>query len=346
VIVSKIAGVVILLMQLCVRRDPIVFIFDLDRTTSGSAPEPAPAKPAKKAAPKAETKQGVKRKAAAPKKQQKQQKAASSDEESEAVLSELSDADASPKKPNRRGTKVVAEDSENEDSEDEPAPKAKKQSNVVSDESEDDVPKPARRQQAPKDDVSESEMSELIDESPAKKKHQKKEPAAKTKKEPAKLQAKAAKEEDSPDQAEIKRLQGWLVKCGICKVWSKELAGCDTAKEKIKHLRAMLSDAGMDGKYSIENAAKIKEKRKFEKDLEAIKEGEQSWGKTTETASGRPSRRAAARAAPVQKLVFSDDEEDEAEDNDQDDSGDDDQDDDDDESQDNEGEDSAVSDSE
>ena len=70
----------------------------------------------------------------------------------------------------------------------------------------------------------------------------------------------------------------------------------------------MLSDAGMDGRYSDEKAAKIKEKREFAKDLEAIKEGEAAWG-TVEDTGGRPRRRAAARPAPVQKIEFSDDDE-------------------------------------
>jgi hypothetical protein len=251
----------------------------------------------------------------------------------------------------------VAEDSDNEGSDDAPAPsKPTKQSKAVveDDESEDDVPKQTKRSAAPpketKDDVSESELSSLIDEEPAKKKRQKKESAAKPKKEPAKPRAKAtkSKDEDDPDQAEIKRLQGWLVKCGIRKVWSKELVNCDTSKEKIKHLRAMLSDAGMDGKYSVEKAAKIKEKREFEKDLAAIKEGERSWGKAAEETSGRPTRRAASRAVPVQQVVFSDDDEDEAEQNDQDESSDDDEDDEvEGESQDDdEGMDSAADDSE
>ena len=70
----------------------------------------------------------------------------------------------------------------------------------------------------------------------------------------------------------------------------------------------MLSDAGMDGRYSDEKAAKIKEKREFAKDLEAIKEGEAAWG-TVEDTGGRPRRRAAARPVPVQKIEFSDDDE-------------------------------------
>jgi hypothetical protein len=54
-----------------------------------------------------------------------------------------------------------------------------------------------------------------------------------------------------PVQEEIKRLQGWLVKCGIRKMWSRELAPYGTSKDKIKHLKEMLKDAGMDGRYSF-----------------------------------------------------------------------------------------------
>jgi hypothetical protein len=91
-------------------------------------------------------------------------------------------------------------------------------------------------------------------------------------------------------------------------------------------LKGWLKDVGMDGKYSVEKAAKIKEQREFAKDLEAIKEGEAAWGKTSEvTATGRPSRRAAAKPVPQQKVVLEDDSEEEGgDDNDDDDNDDDD----------------------
>lgn len=158
-----------------------------------------------------------------------------------------------------------------------------------------------------KGDVSESELSSLIDESPVKKKRQKKSPSSKVakskSKEPraVKPKPKPSKpkggQDDDPDQAEIKRLQGWLVKCGIRKVWSKELAKFGTSKDKIKHLKAMLKDAGMDGKYSVEKAARIKEERELAKDLEAIQEGERQWGKIDDAGNGRRPLRRAARGA-------------------------------------------------
>ena len=215
------------------------------------------------------------------------------------------------KKPARKAKNVVEEDSDEEDA---ASRKPTKRAKPVVEEEDDSDAEPAQTTKAAtpppgrRADASESELSSLLDESPAKGKRQKKAPAAK-KKGPAKPKAKAtSKATDDPDQAEIKRLQSWLVKCGIRKIWSKELAKCDSSKEKIKHLKAMLSDAGMDGRYSDEKAAKIKEKREFAKDLEAIKEGEAAWG-TVEDTGGRPRRRAAARPVPVQKIEFSDDDE-------------------------------------
>ncbi|PSN64412.1 hypothetical protein BS50DRAFT_611748 [Corynespora cassiicola Philippines] len=278
-----------------------------DDATAAADPEPpkkaAKAKPApKKAKAATETTRGVKRKPAAPAKEsQKRRKKVSSDEESDVVMSDapaienddeggLSDDSEPPKKPTkasnstaRRGKKVVVEDSDDEEEPGKGAPVR--------------APEPA----APADtkaDLSESELSSLIDEEPTKKKRQKKTPAEKRAKEPKAAKPKArttkakAKGEEDPDQAEIKRLQGWLIKCGIRKVWSKELAKCDTAKEKIRHLKGMLKDAGMDGKYSNEKAARIKEEREFAKDLEEIKQGELAWGKKEEAEpAGRPRRR-------------------------------------------------------
>lgn len=299
-----------------------------------------PKAPAQKLKPKAESKQGAKRKATAPKKQpQKRRKTASSEDE---LSDELSEAESEPpKKTARKAKNVVEEDSDEEA--DTPKSPTKKTKPVIEDEEDSDTrpaATPAKKAKTPpseRGNDSESELSSLLDESPAKNKRQKKAPAAKNKKEPARPKAKAAAKPDTdPDQAEIKRLQSWLVKCGIRKVWGKELAKCDTSKEKIKHLKGMLSDAGMDGRYSDEKAAKIKEKREFAKDLEAIKEGEAAWG-TTEDTGGRPRRRAAARPAPVQKIEFSDDEGESEEDNEADDPSDDQDDDVEGESQDDDG---------
>ncbi|KAF2106290.1 hypothetical protein BDV96DRAFT_694264 [Lophiotrema nucula] len=327
-------------------------------------PEPAPtpkprakAKPAKSkpAAPKktkqpSESSRGVKRSKPAPKakKPQKRRKTAvSSDEESDAVMSDApseKDEDVSnaesepPKKTAKRKKKVAVEESEDEANGAKPMSQLGIQDEDGGEDTVKSTPaktKPATPKPELKGDVSESELSELIDESPVKQKRQKKEPAAKKEKaskvgKPAKSKAKAkAPQDDDPDQAEIKRLQGWLVKCGIRKLWGKELAKFDTPKEKIRHLKDMLKDAGMEGKYSVEKAARIKEQRELMADLEAVQQAEQHWGVGAKD-GGRPRRRAAATAA-ARKPVVEDDNDDSddghAQDKEEDDKDDDDDDD-------------------
>jgi hypothetical protein len=144
---------------------------------------------------------------------------------------------------------------------------------------------------------SESEMSVVLDEEPqpkAPRKRQKTAGGAATKTQ------KVAKKDEviTPDQAEIKRLQGWLIKCGIRKLWGKELAPYDTPKAKIKHLKKMLGDAGMTGRPSQEKASQIREARELKADLELIQEGAKKWGakddeKNDESDGAKPRRRLA-----------------------------------------------------
>ncbi|KAL9102525.1 MAG: hypothetical protein Q9163_002334 [Psora crenata] len=81
------------------------------------------------------------------------------------------------------------------------------------------------------------------------------------------------------DAEEIKRLQSWLIKCGIRKMWYKELSPYDTSKEKIRHLKNMLAEAGMSGRYSKDKANQIREERELKADLEAVQEREKAWGR-------------------------------------------------------------------
>lgn len=46
----------------------------------------------------------------------------------------------------------------------------------------------------------------------------------------------------------------------------------------MKHLQKELRDAGMNGRFSESRAKEIKEQRELMADLEAVKEGEKSWG--------------------------------------------------------------------
>ncbi|KAI6815161.1 hypothetical protein KC340_g15773 [Hortaea werneckii] len=129
----------------------------------------------------------------------------------------------------------------------------------------------------------ESEMSEVFDEPPAKKKRQKKstspsESKPKTTKNPTAKPASKGGKELTADEEEIKRLQGQLLKCGIRKVWGKELKKFDTDKAKIKHLKSILEDVGMTGRFSAEKAKQIKEQRELAAELESAKEFNDTWG--------------------------------------------------------------------
>ena len=165
-------------------------------------------------------------------------------------------------------------------------------------------------------DMSESEMSVLIDEDPKPKKKRQRGTKTtttttssmkglKTKKSP-KHEAPAPAESD-PSASEIKELQRRLVKCGIRKMWFKELAPFPTPQQKIRHLNDMLSEAGMKGRYSDEKAAKIREERELKQDLEAVQEGNKQWGKDeneeVEMEAGRPRRKLAKGLAEIQHLL-------------------------------------------
>ncbi|KAK2014382.1 hypothetical protein LZ32DRAFT_195455 [Colletotrichum eremochloae] len=252
-----------------------------------------------------------------------------------------SDSEPSPAKPksskDRNGRASKAEDSgsddlssppdsdeekvesEEENAEDE-KPKAPEEDVRVSVETKDDgsaeknlessVEK-KNKEQAIVDDTS-SELSDVIDE-PPKPKRKKKEAGAGSK---APRQKKASSGPDNPDDAEIKKLQSQLVKCGIRKIWGFELKQYgDNTKAKIKHLKDMLRDVGMDGRFSEAKAKEIKERRELQADLEAVQEMNANWG------AGARSSRSKARGQPAPAKAAKDDvsEDENAKQNDEDD---------------------------
>lgn len=152
----------------------------------------------------------------------------------------------------------------------------------------------------------ESSESEVIDEPPKRKRKSKEAPAAKGRSKPKGGGAKPAAE-ISADEAEIKRLQGQLVKCGVRKIWPFELKQYgDDCRAKIRHLKTMLKDIGMDGRFSEARAKEIKERRELLADLEAVTEMDNYWG----AGGGRSSRSRAAKPKkpPAKVLSDSDDE--------------------------------------
>ncbi|KAK5684260.1 hypothetical protein LTS10_004124 [Elasticomyces elasticus] len=213
-----------------------------------AAPKKAAPKP--KAAPKTKAAPSKKRKSDEPiPKAKRSKKTASEVEDSDEEVSELSDKPASP----------ALED------DDEPAEKPTATANAVE----------VAEKQANGDDS--DDFSDVKDEAPAKKKRPKKSTSPSDTTAKPKKVAKPTKE-STPDEDEIKKLQDWLKKCGIRKLWGKELAKYDTSKQKIKHLKGLLEEIGMTGRYSNDKADQIKESRELAADIEAAKDFDSKWG--------------------------------------------------------------------
>ncbi|KAJ8122996.1 hypothetical protein ONZ43_g948 [Nemania bipapillata] len=164
-------------------------------------------------------------------------------------------------------------------------------------------------------DDSDSSLSSVLDEPPPRKRKGKDVKGA-----PKPKQSTA--KEVTGDEAEIKKLQGQLVKCGVRKIWGIELKKYGTdSKARIRHLKSMLRDVGMDGRFSEAKAREIKERRELMGELEAVNEMNELWG--LEGRNGRPSRNKVVRKSmkeesdsdggnnkdDKQKLKASDDEE-------------------------------------
>jgi len=180
------------------------------------------------------------------------------------------------------GTKAATIDSEAEDEQ----PQTNETSETMK--PDDDQGTSHSKPSEPADEDNDSDMSVLIDDPPPRKKGVRAKKSAspgtttsKTAKTTKKAATTTANSKDlSPDEEEIKRLQSWLVKCGIRKLWHRELADdkFPTSKSKIAHLKSMLTDAGMTGRFSAEKAKSIKEARELEAELEAAREFEQQFG--------------------------------------------------------------------
>ncbi|KAI1819921.1 hypothetical protein F4861DRAFT_525074 [Xylaria intraflava] len=147
--------------------------------------------------------------------------------------------------------------------------------------------KPEKNETKPPADDSDSSLSSVLDEPPPEKRRGKHAKGA-SKSKPS------TSKELTVDEVEIKKLQGQLVKCGVRKIWGIEMKkyGAD-GKAKIRHLKNMLHDVGMDGRFSEAKAREIKEKRELMGELEAVNEMNELWG--LESRSGRASRSKAIR---------------------------------------------------
>ncbi|KAG8930336.1 hypothetical protein FRC02_004331 [Tulasnella sp. 418] len=139
---------------------------------------------------------------------------------------------------------------------------------------------------------SDSELSVLEDEPPRKKarpsndasgpkkrKTSKKEPDLSDEEKPKKSKSrreskpKTNKKEAKPldkDEETIKRLKSFVVACGIRKQWAKEFDGMTKPSQQISHLKKILSDLGMTGRYSLEQAKAIRDKRELQQEIQDV----------------------------------------------------------------------------
>ncbi|XWW92536.1 hypothetical protein V2A60_000459 [Cordyceps javanica] len=206
--------------------------------------------------------------------------------------SEGAEEDAAGSSPDRKRKRTTADPSHDDNADDENEPNKTAQSESKSPDTVADE---------------EEEYSDVIDEPPTtKRKKTKKEPGKKTAPKASKptksavKKANSAAESSDPAEAEVKKLQGQLLKCGVRKHWHHELKGCADARAKVRHLKKMLADIGMEGRFSEAKAREIKETRELLADAEAAQEMNRLWGMD----SGRRASRKKSRSA---KLAESDD---------------------------------------
>ncbi|THH18774.1 hypothetical protein EW146_g2268 [Bondarzewia mesenterica] len=163
------------------------------------------------------------------------------------------------------------------------------------------------------EDKSGSEMSVLVDVAPKKSRKRKNAQKDDRTEKPKQKRGKKSSEILSKDEQMIARLkvtilldkfiriflstnkQSFIIACGLRKAWSKEFRGLDTPSQKISRLRKILEDLGMVGRYSMEQAKAIKEKRELAKELADVQQFEQT------VVSGVPFRTRSSRTDDKRK---------------------------------------------
>ncbi|KAJ7645499.1 hypothetical protein DFH06DRAFT_587521 [Mycena polygramma] len=115
---------------------------------------------------------------------------------------------------------------------------------------------------------SDSELSVLEDEPPKKAKR------AKTTKTKGNDKSKTSKGKKTTtltkDEEVIKRLKSLVLACGVRKVWAKEFKDVDSPSQQIRMLKQILTDLGMSGRMSLEQAKAIKSRRELAQELEDV----------------------------------------------------------------------------
>ncbi|KAH8554589.1 hypothetical protein BGW37DRAFT_517120 [Umbelopsis sp. PMI_123] len=68
----------------------------------------------------------------------------------------------------------------------------------------------------------------------------------------------------------IKRLKTYINKCGVRKIWSKELADCETANSQIVRLQTILRGLGVEGRPTMEKCEKIRADRELKAEIDSL----------------------------------------------------------------------------
>ncbi|KAK0466936.1 uncharacterized protein EV420DRAFT_655659 [Desarmillaria tabescens] len=106
----------------------------------------------------------------------------------------------------------------------------------------------------------------------------------------------ADKKPSDKDDATIKRLKSLVLACGVRKPWAKLFEGVDRPSQQIKTIKDILTELGMKGRMSMEQAKAIREKREMEQELADVQSFEKSF----------VSRSSRSRATAEKKAVESD----------------------------------------
>ncbi|KAI9197428.1 uncharacterized protein BJ171DRAFT_570665 [Polychytrium aggregatum] len=94
--------------------------------------------------------------------------------------------------------------------------------------------------------------------------------AAEKKKRQRKSKAGEASTEISEQQAAtIRNLQNYVGKCGVKKFWAREYAGMNGA-ERIRRLKEILKELGIEGRPTLSQCEKIKKKIEWQKEQESL----------------------------------------------------------------------------
>ncbi|KAJ2714062.1 hypothetical protein H4R19_001925 [Coemansia spiralis] len=118
-------------------------------------------------------------------------------------------------------------------------------------------------------------------------------------KEKAPEKAKRAKTEGAASSSKtVTNLKNYIARCGVRKVWARELAGMSAAQQT-RHLKGVLEGLGMEGRPTIEKCKRIKAKRDLQAELEEMDTDNIIDGAAGEAQSDSPPRRRRAASKKV-----------------------------------------------